>query len=308
VTFTVSPVEGYSVESVSIIRTDNSESVSYEVKQGLYTFTMPASDVSISATYTINTWTLTYYLNGAVYQTQTYEYGATITPLADLDDTDEGHFSGWSEIPTTMPDHDVSVYGYFTGIAKVTISSSTGYTTFSCGRPLDFSKVQGIRAYIVVNADLDGQTAYLREVTGSIDANTGLILKGSGEYEIPTATSSATSYSSINMLVAVSNATTFRYDPGCFLLVERNGQPLFAEANTGISKTVPANHAYLYVPSASRAQGRYLRFIGDDLTGITDIESDQMTGNEVIFDLRGMRVEKPAKGLYIINGKKTIIK
>jgi hypothetical protein len=313
VTFTITPDEGYSLnaESVTITRTDNNESVEFTVEDGSYTFSMPASDVVISATFTINSHNVIYYVDGEEKYRDTYTYGAEISVREKWADTDDTHYSDWTysggEIPATMPDYDVELYSYSTGFAKVEITSSTGYTSFSSVRPLDFSQVEGMTAYIVVDADLDGLTASLKEVTGEIAANTGLILKGSvGEYEIPTATSSGTSYSN-NMLVAVSSATTFGNDAGCFLLVERNGQALFAEANTGISKTVPANHAYLYVANASRAQGRYLSFIGDDLTGIGNIEVE-LTGNEVIYNLNGQRVEKPGKGLYIINGKKKVLK
>ena len=82
---------------------------------------------------------------------------------------------------------------------------------------------------------------------------------------------------------------------------------MFAEANSGIEKSVEAGHAYLQVSNAGRAQGRYLRFVGDDTTGISDVKAS-LTSDEVIYNLRGQRVEKPNKGLYIINGKKVILK
>lgn len=46
----------------------------------------------------------------------------------------------------------------------------------------------------------------------------------------------------------------------------------------------------------------------DVADGITTVDADSMPANEQIFDLQGRRVKKPAKGLYIINGKKTILK
>ena len=57
--------------------------------------------------------TLTYMVDGSVFKTYRLEYGATITPEAAP--TKEGHtFSGWSDIPETMPAHDVTVTGTFT--------------------------------------------------------------------------------------------------------------------------------------------------------------------------------------------------
>ena len=75
--------------------------------------TMPANDVTIIGTFTMSTYKLTYMLDGEVYKTVTYDFGATITPEAAP--TKEGYsFSGWSEIPSTMPAKDITVTGSFT--------------------------------------------------------------------------------------------------------------------------------------------------------------------------------------------------
>ena len=57
--------------------------------------------------------TVTYVINGETYKTVSYDYGATITPEAAP--TKEGYtFSGWSWIPSKMPDEDVTITGFFT--------------------------------------------------------------------------------------------------------------------------------------------------------------------------------------------------
>ena len=74
--------------------------------------TMPAHDVTVNGSFSINSYTLEYIVDGEKYKTITLEYGATITPEAEP--TKEGYtFSGWSEIPETMPAHDVTVNGSF---------------------------------------------------------------------------------------------------------------------------------------------------------------------------------------------------
>ena len=85
--------------------------------------TMPARNVTITGTFTKNvtptptptptsTYTLTYMVNGEVYKTVNYEYGEKITP--EPEPTKEGAtFSGWSWIPSKMPDEDVVVTGTF---------------------------------------------------------------------------------------------------------------------------------------------------------------------------------------------------
>ena len=75
--------------------------------------TMPANDVEVSGSFAVNSYTLTYIVDGNAYKTLTVDYGTAITPEAEP--TKEGYtFSGWSEIPATMPAHDVEVTGSFT--------------------------------------------------------------------------------------------------------------------------------------------------------------------------------------------------
>lgn len=55
---------------------------------------------------------LIYMVDGEVYKTVSYDFGAPITP--EPTPTKEGYiFSGWSDIPETMPANDVTVYGTF---------------------------------------------------------------------------------------------------------------------------------------------------------------------------------------------------
>ena len=74
--------------------------------------TMPAHDVVVTGSFSINSYTLTYMLDGEVYKTESIVYGSPIEPEPALKKT--GYtFSGWSEIPATMPAHDVTVTGSF---------------------------------------------------------------------------------------------------------------------------------------------------------------------------------------------------
>ena len=69
---------------------------------------MPDSNVTVTAVYTLNKYTLTYMIDGETYRSQSVDYGASITPLTVP--KREGYtFSGWSEIPATMPAHDVTI-------------------------------------------------------------------------------------------------------------------------------------------------------------------------------------------------------
>ncbi len=74
---------------------------------------MPAHDVTVIGSMTVNKYKLIYKVNGEEYKSYDVEYGTSITPEPAL--VQEGYtFSGWSEIPATMPAHDVTVTGSFT--------------------------------------------------------------------------------------------------------------------------------------------------------------------------------------------------
>ena len=75
--------------------------------------TMPANDVTVTGSFTINKYNLTYKVDDENYKSSEVDYSAAITPEAEP--TKEGYtFSGWSEIPETMPANDVTVTGSFT--------------------------------------------------------------------------------------------------------------------------------------------------------------------------------------------------
>jgi hypothetical protein len=62
---------------------------------------------------TTSSYKLTYMVDGVEYKSSTVEYGKTITP--EPNPTKEGYtFSGWSEIPKTMPANNVTITGKFT--------------------------------------------------------------------------------------------------------------------------------------------------------------------------------------------------
>ncbi len=85
--------------------------------------TMPANDVTVEGSFMVNKYKLTYVIDGVEYKTDEIAYGASIT--FEATPTKEGYiFSGWSEIPETMPAKDVVVTGSFTvdGIEAVVSS------------------------------------------------------------------------------------------------------------------------------------------------------------------------------------------
>lgn len=77
-------------------------------------------------------------------------------------------------------------------------------------------------------------------------------------------------------------------------------------AENGAAFSLAANKAYMAVPESASAPALGFEF-GGDTTGI----SQHLTPNtqqQTYYDLSGRRVAQPTKGLYILNGKKVLVK
>ena len=97
----------------------------------------------------------------------------------------------------------------------------------------------------------------------------------------------------------VTSGTTYCY-------VFANGTQGYGFYNLSVAKTVAKGKAYLEYTSSSAPD-----FIGIDLenpTGISTIQMNTTMSKDGIYNLSGQRVVSPSKGLYIMNGKKVIIK
>lgn len=266
--------------------------------------TMPAEAVTATAEFSINIYKLTYLVDGNVEATYEYEYGASITPFEYTVESGK-IFSGWNNLPTKMPASDITVEGHVLKEIQniqATISSSTGYATFSYDEPLDFTNVTALKAYIV--KQVNQSTAELVEVTGVIAAGTGLIIKGSST-TVPTSNTSLGVSPAGNLLVGVTNGSQTIMSADSYVLTEVNGVARF-QATEGHQAVIPENHAYLQAPSSN---ARLLTIVLDnEATGLT-IPTLGQGKLGVVYDLSGRQIPNPKKGsLYIIDGKKTIFK
>ena len=74
-------------------------------------------------------------------------------------------------------------------------------------------------------------------------------------------------------------------------------------------KTIPAYKAYLPIEQSVLVKNIFWTFDSSESTDINQIwKSNSNEDDDLIYDLSGRSVGKPAKGLYIMNGKKVMIK
>jgi len=86
----------------------------------------------------------------------------------------------------------------------------------------------------------------------------------------------------------------------------------FYHVSEGSSFALGANRAYLKLDNngdPTHVKGFMISFDEDEETGINSIENGKLKiENEAVYDLSGRRIAKPTKGLYIVGGRKVIVK
>ena len=138
-----------------------------------------------------------------------------------------------------------------------------------------------------------------------VPANTGVLVSASSAatYDVTPTLASGTAISG-NMLVASSVAMTGDNKYYCLSMKDGN-IGFYYGASGGGSFTMPEHKAYLAVPTSSGSIKSFS--FGDMVDGIKAVETDE-TESKVIYNLAGQRVSKMQKGIYVVNGKKVLVK
>ena len=189
--------------------------------------------------------------------------------------------------------------------AEVTVGSS-GLATFCSYAPLDFTGVSGLKAYIASGFEPSTGTLVLTRAL-KVPAGEGLYLVGdAGTYEVPI---SETDMIYSNLLKGVTTATTISPTDGSYTnFILANGSHGVGFYTLSAAGELSAGKAYLQIPTASLSSGvKAISVIfDDDETAIQNIKEE--TNVQGIYNLQGQQVNAPKSGLYIINGKKVVIK
>lgn len=208
-------------------------------------------------------------------------------------------------------------YSYYQGLLSDGIISGTlhpqikidrEWTTYCATESFDVP--EGIDAYVVKSYDAGVVT--LQKVT-TINAGQGLLLKPAevGTFYNTTVCASAPDPYESNMLKGVTTATAIGATDGeytNFIFTKVNGELGFYPANAG---TIPANKAYLQIPTASLPSGDPSRLsiaIDDETTSVERVKTNTEKDSNW-YTLGGVQAKQPTKsGVYIHQGKKVIIK
>ena len=188
---------------------------------------------------------------------------------------------------------EVTATGLYVKIA------SSGKSSYCASDAIEL--VDGVNAYIVTN--VTSTSATMTQLTGAVPANEGIMLVGTGgaEYTLPIATEAASV--SGNLLIGTASGENVQEEAGKTYLALKNGE--FVVMNPG---TVKPHKAYLSVDSSVIGNNSKLAITYEEnnATAINEVQTTKEDG--VFYNLNGMRVSAPQKGIYILNGKKIIVK
>ena len=211
----------------------------------------------------------------------------------------------WVQDPLT----NQPMLALFAGKYKYTVPAS-GLGTFSA--KANFTLPDGLEAYYCKNYDSTEGKISVVTIDGVVPAETGVLLKGEpGETYTLTASNETPAAITDNALVAVT--TQIDNLPQIDGIYTNFGlsQGVFKKVNTA-GGTVKANRAYLHIPTAD-VTARDITLDWEAIpTGISLTHAISANGKDnarwFTLDGRLLKGKPTAKGLYIINGRKQVIK
>ena len=242
---------------------------------------MPEEDIVVTGSYIVNTYTVTYFVDGEVYATDSVVYGSGITLIDEP--IKEGYtFSGWSEAPTTMPANDITIEGSFIVNTYKVIYKVDG----------EVYKVESV--------------VYGTPVT-LIDAPTKDGYTFSGWSEAP-ATMPAED-------VVVEGTFAVNYYTVTYIVDgEIYAKESVAYGSEIVLREEPTKEGHTFsgwseAPATMPAEDVVIEGCFTPVTWINGVESDAK--ELIIYNLSGVRIidrDELERGFYIINGKKVLIK
>lgn len=167
---------------------------------------------------------------------------------------------------------------------------------------------------VVAPADVKVYTAKVNEAksavvltevsAGSVIAKGTPVLVGAeaGSYTFEASAGEATTVADNDLKAAA--ADTKGDGATIYALVEQDGKAVFAPLKEGVAVSV--GHAYLELPAASATRFYSIQF-GGETTGINEVNA-AAKADGAYYTLQGVKTSKAAKGIYIHNGKKVVIK
>lgn len=168
----------------------------------------------------------------------------------------------------------------------------------------NYQAPEGTKVYIVT---LNGTSITMAEMAdGIVNSEQGVVLMSKTGDIVMSKTNnySSNDYSDNDLLGTPVEIT----NPGNAYVLNykmSNGVGFYKLSSTGY---ISANKAYLVYNNAANGTAQAFFAFDSAVTGVEVNKADANEDEHKVYDLQGRRVAKPANGLYIVNGKKVIMK
>ena len=197
--------------------------------------------------------------------------------------------------------------------------TEAGYATLYLGFDATIPELQGDNCGVYTITSVGNGYAHMEAVAGTLPANTGVVVKADeGKYTfVQSPSTPADIEKGLLKGTLAREQITKEADMEYYILSDEYEPVGFYIAGNGAKNDYfwnDANKAYLVI-SKEMAQGSTgFRFNIDGTTGVEEVKTENGTNGrseskvKAVYDLQGRKVENPSKGIYIINGKKVIVK
>lgn len=177
-----------------------------------------------------------------------------------------------------------------------------GYLTWVATADIDFSQTEGVTAYQITEATPQGITA---EEVQKAPKDAALLLKGSGTVQLKR--TSDVAHLENNKMQACTNGSV----NGITGSATSTDIYVLGNGNKGLgfymlSGTLQAGKGYLNISVGAGAKPSFITF--EETTGISNAAVETTEDDGTYYNLQGVRVMNPQKGIYIKNGKKVVVK
>ena len=185
----------------------------------------------------------------------------------------------------------------FIKVPATTTKSVTDAGWATCIPEFDVEFAAGT-AYVVTDASISSGLT-LEPVT-EIPAGTPVLLKGAGS-KIATVLATTPAAPATNLL----SIGTGSEDSGTAYVLAKQGTGAAFKKWIGDASELEGR-VVLMVDNVTAARSIFM--LDDETTGINTIDHSSLTIDHSVYNLNGQRVDSPKKGLYIVNGKKVVLK
>ncbi|MCH5175408.1 MAG: hypothetical protein J1F40_05940, partial [Prevotellaceae bacterium] len=174
------------------------------------------------------------------------------------------------------------------------------YATYVTPVAIQFNEDEAFVVKTITNGD---ESVAILENVNSVPAGTPVIIKGEGKHEFEIATDASEVEGNLLKIAPVAEDE----DASIYVLANLNDVVGFYE----LEETLKLEAGTIYLPVSVEEGEADIKFIGlgfgDGATAIKDVDVPAAQDG-VFYNIAGQRVQNPTKGIYIVNGKKVLVK